>query len=83
VRRKYAEDEGGKYLFREVVVEVGNDLHGHIGLTGTGGSDHRRKPRIDSRPDRLHLNMRERDGVLFRDVLGVGSRVRRHVGLDG
>ena len=42
-------------LVRPVVIDVGDDLHGHIGLTGSGRSDHHSEARLHARLDRLDL----------------------------
>ena len=42
-------------LLRKVVVQVGDDLDGHVGLAGAGRAHHHRQPVVDARTNGLHL----------------------------
>ena len=52
-------------LLRKVVVDVGDDLHGHVGLTGTRRTDDQRETVLHAAVDRLDLCRCERNRVLL------------------
>ena len=64
-------------LLREVVVQVGDDLHRDVRLARARGSNHHGQTRIHTRTNGLHLHRSKGNRVALRHILRVRAHAQR------
>jgi hypothetical protein len=63
VQRLIGVGDNQSTLRREVVVDVGYDLHGHISFTRTGRTNNQGQAWLHSRADSFHLSCSKGNGI--------------------